>query len=221
MRHVAMQGVTVDRLPRESALIVVDVQQTFDDPTWGERNNPLMERNLTEVLAAWRVAERPLIHVRHLNSQPGGRFHPGGAGFAVKPEARELPGEPILTKEVNSAFIGTALEARLRKAGIVTVVLVGLTTDHCVSTTARMAANIGFATVVVADATATFERTGPEGRHYSADEMHGTALASLNGEFGIVVSTAELLAAISRIAASSTAGRDEAHSAARRLNNVS
>ena len=186
----------MERLSRASALIIVDVQRAFDDPTWGERNNPLTERHIAAILSAWRAAERPLIHIRHRNSQPGGRFHPDGAGFAVKPEARELPGEPILTKEVNSAFIGTDLEARLRKAGIATVVLVGLTTDHCVSTTARMAANLGFATVIVTDATATFERTGPDGRHYSADEMHSTALASLSGEFGMVVSTAGLLEAI-------------------------
>ena len=123
----------------------------------------------------------------------GGRFHPDAPGFAVKPEARELPGEIIITKQVNSAFIGTDLEARLRAGGITTVVIVGITTDHCVSTTTRMAGNLGFDTIIVSDATATFERTGPDGRHYSADEMHDTALASLSGEFATVMSTAQIL----------------------------
>lgn len=185
----------MEELAHDSALIVVDVQCAFDDPAWGERNNPRAERNIADLLAAWRAARRPLVHVRHRNNQPGGRFHPDGAGFAVKPEARDLPGELVLTKEVNSAFIGTDLEARLRSMGIATVVLVGLTTDHCVSTTARMAANLGFAVVVVTDATATFARTGPDGRCYSANEMHDTALASLSGEFATVLHTAQLLAA--------------------------
>ena len=187
---------SVKELPRDSALIVVDVQRAFDDPAWGERNNPRAERNIAELLSAWRAARRSLVHVRHRNREPGGRFHPDGDGFAVKPEARDLPGELVLTKVVNSGFIGTDLEARLRAAGITTVVLVGITTDHCVSTTARMAANLGFETLIVSDATATFERTGPDGRRYSADEMHGTALASLSGEFSTVVSTAQLLTAL-------------------------
>lgn len=182
----------MNTLPRASALIVIDVQCAFNDPTWGERNNPLAERNIAALLAGWRASERPILHVRHRNSDPGGRFHPDAPGFAVKPEARELPGEVVLTKQVNSAFIGTDLEARLRANGIATVVIVGLTTDHCVSTTARMAGNLGFDTVIVSDATATFDRIGPDGQYYSAGEMHNTALASLNGEFATVGSAQQL-----------------------------
>lgn len=180
-------------LPRTSALIVIDVQRAFDDPQWGARNNPNAERNIAALLAGWRASGRPIIHIRHRNSQPEGRFHPGAVGFAVKPEAQELPGEVVLTKQVNSAFIGTDLESRLRADGITTVVIVGITTDHCVSTTTRMAGNLGFDTVIVSDATATFDRIGHDGRHYSADEMHDTALASLNGEFATVASTAQVL----------------------------
>ncbi len=186
----------MNTLPRASALLVIDVQCAFNDPMWGERNNPLAERNIADLLAGWRATERPIMHVRHRNSESGGRFHPDAPGFAVKPEARELPGETVLTKQVNSAFIGTDLEARLRAGRITTVVIVGITTDHCVSTTTRMAANLGFDTVIVSDATATFERPGPDGRHYSADEMHDTALASLNGEFATVASKQQVLAAL-------------------------
>ncbi len=186
----------MSKLSSQSALIVVDVQRAFDDPTWGERNNPLAECNIAALLAAWRATGRPVMHVRHRNSTPGGRFHPDAPGFAAKPEARELPGELVLTKQVNSAFIGTDLEARLHAGGIATVVIVGITTDRCVSTTTRMAGNLGFDTVIVSDATATFDRTGPDGRHYSADVMHDTALASLHGEFATVASTAQVLEAL-------------------------
>ena len=98
--------------------------------------------------------------------------------------------EPVIYKNVNSSFIGTDLEQRLRKMGAKTLLICGITTDHCVSTTTRMAGNFGFETYLVGDATATFERHGPDGRHFSAQEMYDTALASLHGEFATVISTA-------------------------------
>jgi nicotinamidase-related amidase len=97
---------------------------------------------------------------------------------------------------VNSAFIGTDLESYLREHGIDALTIVGLTTDHCVSTTARMAGNLGFEAYVVDDATATFDRSGPDGRMYGADEIHAISLASLHGEFATVLRTDQVLAAL-------------------------
>jgi len=109
--------------------------------------------------------------------------------------AMPVPGEPLFAKTVNSAFIGTTLERHLREHGIGRLVIVGHTTDHCISTTARMAANLGFAVTVVADATATHERVGPDGAHHAAEVMHQLALASLHGEFAAIRTTAEVLSA--------------------------
>ena len=182
--------------PTNAALIVIDVQQGFLDPRWGRRNHPQAERNIAALLAAWREAGRPLFHVQHGSRSATGAFYPGTPGHAFKPEAQPLPGEIVIPKDVNSAFIGTDLEARLRASNIDTVVLCGLTTDHCVSTTARMAGNLGFQTFLVEDACATHERTGPDGTWFSAEQMHATAVASLNGEFASVTSTAAMLAAM-------------------------
>ncbi len=183
-------------LPSNAALISIDVQQAFDDPRWGRRNNPDAEQNIAALLAAWRATGRPIFHIQHRSASPSGLFREGTPGFAHKPEGRPLPGEPVIVKSVNSSFIGTDLEARLRAAGIGVLVIVGLTTDHCVSTTTRMAGNLGFDTWFVADATATFERTGPDGRHFTAEQMHDTALASLHGEFATVVWTEEVVTAL-------------------------
>jgi len=188
------------QLPANTALIVIDVQQGFLDPRWGQRNHPGAEDRIAELLAAWRAARRPVVHVRHASPSPDGAFRTGTPGFAFKPQAQPLDGETLITKEVNSGFIGTGLEQLLREGGIDTVVLCGLTTDHCVSTTARMAGNLGFVTVVVEDACATHERRGPDCRHFTAEEMHATALASLHGEFARIAASAEVLAALAQAA---------------------
>jgi nicotinamidase-related amidase len=184
------------QLPGNAALIIIDVQQAFNDPRWGQRNNPQAEANIAKLLGSWRDTGRPLFHIQHRSARPASLFHPDGAGFAVKPEALPRAGEPVIFKDVNSAFIGTDLEERLRSAGISDMVMVGITTDHCVSTTTRMAGNFGFTAYVVSDATATFERTGPFGKHFTAEQMHDTALVSLNEEFAKVLSTEAVLAAL-------------------------
>lgn len=178
-------------------LLVIDVQRAFDDPAWGERNNPGAESRVGELLGAWRAAGGPVVHVRHESASPAGLFRRDSPAFEFKPEAQPLPGEPVVDKQVNSAFIGTDLEERLRDAGATAVVVVGLTTDHCCSTTARMAGNLGFETWFVSDATATHARAG-----FDAETMHRTALASLDGEFAQVITAAETIQRLDEIASS-------------------
>jgi nicotinamidase-related amidase len=176
----------------QSVLVIIDVQRAFEHEKWGERNNPAAEENVARLLTSWRSRQQPVIHVRHRNLVAGKLFSPEAPTFQPKPEAAELPGEPVIYKSVNSSFIGTDLEARLRALDAGAVVFCGITTDHCVSTTVRMAGNLGFDTYVVGDACATFERLGADGRHWTAEDMHSSALASLSGEFATVVSADEV-----------------------------
>jgi nicotinamidase-related amidase len=180
-------------LPTKPALVVIDVQKGFDDPRWGRRNNPQAESNIRKLLEAWRSAHMPVIHTQHCSKERDSPLRPGNPGNEIKEIAAPRRGEPVLRKTVNSAFIGTRLDQLLRKKRVGAVVLVGLTTDHCVSTTARMAANMGFVTYVVSDATATFDRTGPDGITYGADEIQSVNLASLHKEFATVIDTESLL----------------------------
>jgi nicotinamidase-related amidase len=181
------------KIAANTALILIDVQKAFDDARMGKRNNPAAEKNIARLLEAWRASGRPVIHVRHDSVEPGSLLGPGLPGNEIKPEAQPRAGEPVLGKHVNSAFIGTDLEQRLRGAGQESVVIVGLTTDHCVSTTARMAGNLGFRTTVVADATAAFDRQSYDGSIVPAAEIHRGALASLHGEFAEVATTEQVL----------------------------
>lgn len=179
---------------RAPALLLIDVQQGFDQPVWGNRNHRGAEQRIEQLVGAWREVNWPIVHVQHMSTEPDSVLRPGLPGNAFKPEAMPLVGEPVFQKTVNSAFIGTALEAWLHEREISSLVVAGFTTDHCVSTTVRMASNLGFDVVVVEDATATHERTGHDGVRYSALQMHNLALASLHGEFATVRSTLQVLA---------------------------
>lgn len=180
-------------LPANAGLLVVDVQQGFDHRSWGPRNNPDAEAQIGRVLELWRETKRPVFHIFHDSTSPQSPLRPNTDGNAPKPVAGPRAGEGVYRKTVNSAFIGTSLEADLQKAGIATLVVVGLTTNHCISTTVRMAGNLGFEVYLLSDATATFDRTGIDGRNRPAAEVHEAALSDLHGEFATVIDTESLL----------------------------
>jgi nicotinamidase-related amidase len=181
-----------------TALIVVDVQLAFDEweAAGKRRNNPQAVARIADLLSAFRDRGAPVFHIRHQGTRPNSSFLPGRPGYPVKDEAREIAGEPVIVKRVNSAFIGTDLEARLRAAGITTLVICGATTNHCVETTTRMAGNLGFDARLVRDATWTFDRVGPDGDAHSAEDIHAMTLANLNGEFARIVLAAEAIAGL-------------------------
>lgn len=182
-----------------TALLLVDIQQGFSHPShWGHtRSNPRFEENITKLLTAFRATSATIIHVAHHSLLPESLLHPTALnGTAVQFYAFAAPSadnsEPVIVKNVNSAFIGTDLETLLRRKSIDALFIVGLTTDHCISTTTRMAANLGVVNsagnkgrvVLIGDATATFERGG-----WDAETIHSVHLASLDGEFAEVLST--------------------------------
>ncbi len=175
-------------------LLLIDVQEGFYSPEWGERNNLDAEKHMLTLLQAWRRQDYPVIHVQHASGNPNSPLHPSSKGFQFKEGFGPQEDEYLIRKHVNSCFIGTELDSYLKANGYDTLILIGLTTNHCVSTTARMAGNLGYRTYVVNDATACFDCMSYDGKtRLPAEDVHTFALSSLNEEFATVVSTKETL----------------------------
>jgi len=179
--------------PAGAALLVINAQQAIDHPSLGVRNNPDAEANIARLLSAWRASGRPIYHIRHDSTSATSPFRPGQPGHEFKTEAVPAPGEPVIGKRTNSAFVGTDLEARLRAAGHTTLMVTGVITNNCVEATVRMAGNLGFDTFLVEDAAFTFGRADWDGRLRSAAEVHAMSLANLDGEYCTVVRTEQVL----------------------------
>jgi len=183
-------------LPRDAALIVIDLQKAIDHPSWGERNNPEAEKNVARLLHAWRATRRPIYHIAHDSTEPGSHYRPGQPGNEFKAEAQPLPGEVIIRKNRNSAFIGTDLESRLRQAHQEVLMIAGVITNNSVEATVRMAGNLGFETFLVQDAVFTFGRKDWNGTNRTASEVHAMSLANLDGEYCTVTRTDAVLEAL-------------------------
>jgi nicotinamidase-related amidase len=179
-----------------TALVPIDLQQGFDEPSWPRRNNPALDANGRRLLKVWRAAEQPVIHVRHDSVEPGSTLRPEQPGNAFRPGFEPQTGEPLVSKSVNCAFLGTDLELRLRRLGAGAVVFFGLSTDMCVSTTVRIASNLGFRTIVAADACACFDLPDESGSVIPAEDVHAAHLATLRAEFAEVATTDEIIAAL-------------------------
>lgn len=185
------------KVEEKKALLIVDVQKAFDDKKWGERNNVNAEDNIRKILQLWREKGWLVIHIQHTSDNPSSLFHPKNEGFAIKEIVEPIQAEMIIKKKVNSSFIGTNLESFLKENEITTVVITGLTTPHCVSTTTRMSGNFGFDTYLISDATAAFGMKDQNDIYYDAETIHSISLATLHDEFATVVTTEQLIHTVS------------------------
>lgn len=178
---------------QHSTLLLVDVQQGLDDPWFGQRNNPVAEENIMRLLAHWRQQQWSVVHVQHASVNPQSPLHPSRPGYEFKVQCAPHGDEKCFVKQVNSAFIDTDLEQYLRGVGVDSLVVCGLTAEHCVSTSVRHAANLGFQVTLAADATASFDSTDHNGKYFDADQVYAISIATLNGEFCTVSSTQEII----------------------------
>ena len=181
-------------IKKNPALLLVDIQKAFLEKDYPGliRNNENAEFICGKILKKWRTLDLPIIHVRHSSTNPESKLYKSRPGFEFNDYVTPLENEMVLTKEVNSAFIGTNLENILIKSHIDTLVIVGMTTNHCISTTVRMSGNLGFDTYLISDSTACYNTKGLNGEIIPCNTIYNSALASLQEEFATVIDSKEL-----------------------------
>jgi nicotinamidase-related amidase len=172
-----------------SALLLIDMQVGMTWPAPSIRNNLGAEQVIGRLLQAWRDRKLPIVHIRHISRTPGSPFWPGQKGVEFQPALAPLLSEHVVEKNVPDAFVNTGLERWLHARGISSVVIVGVSTNNSVESTARSSGNLGFKTFVVADGTFTFEKIDFNGVHRTAEEVHAMALANLDGEYATVIAS--------------------------------
>ncbi|MEM9499710.1 MAG: isochorismatase family protein [Pseudomonadota bacterium] len=183
------------RIGMKTALLVIDVQMALahEDDSGADRSCPEAEDNIALLLAKFREAGETVVHIHHHGTDPDDPFHPDAAGSAVQPVAAPLPGEPVVIKTASSGFVGTRLQDILKDAGIDRVVTCGATANHCVESTTRSAADLGYQPIYAADAVWSYGVTGPDGAHHSGNQIHSVSMATLEGEIASVKKSQDIL----------------------------
>jgi nicotinamidase-related amidase len=200
MRAVAFAAM-IRKFDDDTALLLIDVQQGVDDlEHWGgptaRRNNPDAETVMLDLLGNWRSRGLPVAFTRHDSREELSPLKFSLAGGAQKAGFELSENDIVVEKDVNSGFVGTALELQLRRAGVRRLVVAGFFTNMCVETTVRMAGNLGFDTYLVHDACSTTNRIGLDGSDHEPELVHDITVANLNGEFCTALAGSDALSLI-------------------------
>jgi nicotinamidase-related amidase len=144
-----------------------------------------------DVLTRARAAGSRIVHVAHAGA-PGKMFDRSAPRGAFVSDLAPLAGEAVVEKTAPSAFTHTNLAEVLDAGGRRPLVAMGAMTHMCVSSTLRVAAELGHSSCVVADACATRDLPGPDGDVVRADQVHAANLAALGDRFARVVTANQL-----------------------------
>lgn len=193
----------IEKFGKNAALLLIDVQEGVDvfeywgGPT-GRRNNLDAEDNMRSLLGKWREGGGTVAYTIHDSREENSPLKLSIKTGNLKEGFSPAAGDVVVEKDVNSGFVGTSLEIKLRRAGIDRLVVVGFFTNFCVETTIRMAGNMGFDTYLVHDCCATTNRVGPDGTDYDPDLVHNLSVANMHGEFCTAITTDDALSLIDK-----------------------
>lgn len=187
----------------ESALLVIDAQASFTvTPRWARRANPAFDANVAALVDAHRAAGLPVFYFLHTDGDA--EFALGSPHLRLMDFLAPRADEPVLLKNTRNCFTSTTLQARLVALGVRRLAITGIQTEQCCETTARLAADLGYAVDFVADATDTFPIPNPDAAgELGVDAVVERTVYALRRRFARIVTTAALVQELSASAATS------------------
>lgn len=191
------------------ALLCIDLQNLdaapgqgiFAEVGWSaeqfyfERLRQTVVPNVRRLQDAFRAAGHEVIHVRIQSHTLDGRDRsaahkrlrllapPGSREADFLPEVRPQGDEIVINKTTSGVFESTNLAYILRNLGVESLFVAGVYTDECISTTVRVAADLGYFVTLVEDACTTV-----------TPELHNAAVATLRDRYARVIDTATVVA---------------------------
>src|SRR6185295_18137784 len=189
-----MRTMPTGATPMKTALLVVDVQQSFQQrPYWREDDVKPFLSHVQQLIDKATAAGIPVLQVFHIEEQDGptGPFS-SKSGYVKALSALRISPTEVFRKEVHSSLYGRAangrtLEQWLRDFGIEHVVVTGIRTEQCCETTTRHASDAGFKVTYALDATLTFAMVSKSGRKWSPQEISERTALVLDERFAKVV----------------------------------
>ena len=163
-----------------TALILIDIQNDyFPGGAFALEQPELATEKAVQLLRLFREQQCPIVHIQHENLKPELPFMlPGSKGQSIHPSVQPLINEKCFIKHYPNAFWNTELEQYLKDHSITCLVIAGMMTHMCVSSTIRSAMERGFEVTVIKDACAT-RALELDGIEISAETVHRTSLAEL------------------------------------------
>jgi nicotinamidase-related amidase len=177
----------------QSALLVVDAQDSFKaNSRWERRNNLDFGKNVGALIEAYRTAELPVIFFLHTDGDEG--FATDSPFFKLMDFIKPRPGEPVLIKNTRNCFTSTPLQPYLIEKGVRRITITGIQMEQCCETTARVAADLGYAVDFVTEATMTFPIPNWDnpGQELGVDAIRERTEYALRRRFARITTVAQL-----------------------------
>ena len=184
--------------PERTPLVILDVQDTIDQPVWNNKSNPDYLNVIQRLLAHWRKNGWPVLYIKHDESVSTSSYYIHGLWNSIKKDIAPIPGEIIVSKQQNCAFIGTELDMILRGMQVNHLVLTGVVIHNSMDATIRAGKALGYSIILPSDATTAVPVAGPNGKSWDAVTVHDLTLAILDGEYAEVMTSDEVINKVAR-----------------------